>query len=639
MSMERQRHWIVGAGLFLITLALYWPATNYSFVNIDDQAYVYENPEVLKGLSWESVKWAATSVVGGNWHPLTVWSHMADCSLYRLVAGGHHLTNILLHSVNAVLLWMLLRRMTSLRADASARPADMTWCCALVAALFAWHPLNVESVAWVSERKNVLSTLFFILTIWAYQNHTAKRFRAGFYYALSLILFALGLAAKSMLVTLPCVLLLLDFWPLRRISLEQSFGELIRRKQTWLLVLEKIPFLVLSVADSLITFVVQKQSGAVNSLAMAPLENRLLNVPVAYCTYLAKTFWPLKLCIFYPFPETVHATTAVVSTIFLVGLTFLAWRWRARYSWFLVGWLWFLGTMVPVIGLVQVGGQAMADRYAYLPLIGIFLAIACGLNAFWLARPQFRIASVILVFVFLGFVLILTGRQLKSWQNSITLFAQAVAVNPGNTMAQNTLGRALATNGNSQEAIEHFTAAVLLHPNIVAYQYDLGFELIRAKRFKEAENALAAASMQIPDNPMLHNTRGVALMLDHQPVEAQKEFDYVIGLRPDYTNAIFNLGKLLLAEGQSQAAITNLNKALKFQPDWPEALQNLARAYAANGDFSNAVVAAGRALQLAQTNHHAALAGQIALELKTYQNALAPQSSGSQTNLPNTQQP
>lgn len=628
MTMERQRQWMVGAGLFVITLALYWPATNFSFVNIDDQAYVYENPEVLKGLSWDGIKWAAMSVVGGNWHPVTMWSHMADCSLYHLVAGGHHLTNILLHSANAVLLWMLLRRMTGL-----------FWPTVLVAALFAWHPLNVESVAWVSERKNVLSTLFFILTIWAYQDYAERRSHAGFYYAFSLILFALGLAAKSMLVTLPCLLLLLDFWPLRRISLEQNVGEWIRQKQTWLLVLEKIPFLILSVADALVTYVVQKESGAVTSLAIVPLEYRLLNVPVAYVTYLAKTIWPLNLSAFYPFPETLHVGAAVASLIFVAALSFMAWRWRNKFPWLFVGWFWFFGTLVPVIGLVQVGGQALADRYAYLPLIGIFLAVACGLNACLLARPQLRSALVAVVAIFLGFILILTGRQLQSWQNGVTLFAQAAAVDPENSVAQNMLGRSLAASGCSKDAIEHFAAAVRLHPDLVGYQYDLGYELIRAGRFAEAESALAAASSQIPENPMLHNTRGVALMLNHETTEAQKEFTYVLGLKPDYTNAIFNLGKVLLAEGQSQAAITNLNKALKLQPDWPEALQNLARAYAATGNSSNAVATAGRASKLAQANHQTALADQIATELKTYQSALTPQSSGVQTNLPNVQQP
>lgn len=636
--MERRRNWIIGLALFAVTLALYWPATTFSFINLDDEIYVEGNPDVVQGLSWDGIKWAATSVVVGNWHPLTMLSHMVDCSLYRLVPGGHHLTNIVLHSVNAVLLWWLLKRMTSLRADASTRQADTTWCCALVAALFAWHPLNVESVAWVSERKNVLSTLFFILTIWAYLVYVEQRQRKRFY-ALALVLFALGLAAKSMLVTLPCLLLLLDYWPLKRISFQQNFGGLIRQKQTWLLVLEKIPFLVLSGADSVVTYLVQKQSGAVSSLVSLPLENRLLNIPVAYATYLAKTFWPLKLCVFYPFPETRHVMAAVVSLMLLAGLTFIAWRWRLKFPWIVVGWFWFLGTLVPVIGLVQVGGQALADRYVYVPLIGIFLAVACGLNACVLARPQLRAGIVAGVAVFLGLGLVLSARQLACWQDGITLFKAASEVNPENAYVLNLLGKALASKRQEAAAIENFEKAVRIHPDVVEFQYDLGYELIRDGQFKAAENSLAAALVQLPNNARLHNMRGVALMLNHQPAVARSELIRALELKPDYTNALFNLGKVLLAEGQSRAAITNLNRALQLQPDWPEALQNLARAHSAAGNNSNAVAAAGRALKLAQISQLSTLTNQIAAELKTYQNALTPQSSGVQTNLPNVQQP
>lgn len=613
--MDRRRNWIVSLALFSVTMVLYWPATTFSFVNIDDQFYVYDNPEVLKGFSWGGIRWAFTTVEAGNWAPVTLISHMADCSLYRQVAGGHHLTNILLHSVNAVLLWLLLKRMTG-----------SFWPSALVAALFAWHPLNVESVAWVSERKNVLSTFFFILTIWAYWSYVQKRHRVG-YYVLALLVFALGLAAKSMLVTLPCLLLLLDYWPLRRMSFQQNFSEQLRQKETWALVLEKIPFLMLAVADGWGTYAAQNHSGAVRSFSMVPLENRLLNIPVAYVTYLVKTFWPDGLCVFYPFPPTPHIAAAATASILLAAMMFMAWHWRVKLPWLLVGWFWFLGTLVPVIGLVQVGGQAWADRYAYVPLIGIFLLVAFGLQTLLVARPQPWAGVVTVVSVFLGLCLILTGRQLRNWQDSVTLFTQAVAVSPENALAQNMLGRALAGADRPKDAVERFEAAVRLRPDSTVFQYDLGRRLIDVHRFAAAQEHLAVAVQQQPDNPIFHNTRGVALMMNSNSVEAQKEFDRAVELQPDFSNARFNLGKVLLTEGQTPAAISNFATALKLQPDWPEALQNLARAYMASGNVSNAVAAASRALKIVQTNPPSPLAAEIAAELKTYQNALTPQSS------------
>ncbi len=615
--MKRGCNWLVGAGLFLVTMALYWPATHFQFVYFDDPWYVYQNAEVMKGLSWSGIKWAATCVEPSNWAPLTLVSHMTDCSVYGLFPGGHHLTSILVHSVNAVLLFLLLGRITK-----------MFWPSALVAALFAWHPLNVESVAWVAERKNVLSTSFCFLTIWAYWSYAEiSRPAKYFYYALALAFFALGLAAKSMLVTLPFLLLLLDAWPLRRISFPQRWVGLLRQKQTWRLLAEKIPFLVFAVADGIITYLVQNQSGAVKPLSLVPVEYRLLNAPVAYLTYLAKLVWPVNLCVYYPFPDTLPTVAGISSLVLLVAVTFMVWRWKTKFPWLLVGWLWFLVALAPVIGLVQIGGQAMADRYAYLPLIGVFLIIACGLNECLIVRRQLRHLIVAAAVVYLGICLILTGRQLRCWQDSVTLFEQEVAVNPDNDTAQDMLGSAYANVGESAKAIDHFIVAVRLHPGVAPLQYDLGRELIRAGRFAEAEKFLAEALAQAPDNGLLHNTRGVALMLAGKTAGAKLEFSRAIELQPDLANAYFNLGKTLLAEGQSQLAITNFITALKLEPVWPEALENLASAYAASGNPADAVATAGRALKIAQTNQQAALADRIAAKLKTYQNAETPQSS------------
>jgi Flp pilus assembly protein TadD len=588
-------------------MVLYWPATGFPFVNFDDQLYVYENPNVIHGLSWHGIEWAATAMVAANWHPLTMLSHMADCSAYHLFTGAHHLTSILLHSANAVLLWLLLKRMTKL-----------FWPSALVAALLAWHPLNVESVAWIAERKNVLSTFFFILTVWAYLRYAEKPRPAK--YALALILFALGLTAKPMLVTLPFVLLLLDYWPLQRISFRQNRLDLAGRENR-LLLMEKIPFLILSIADCVITFVVQNQSGSVESLGEVPVSMRFLNIPIAYLTYLEKAFWPFKLCVFYAFPNRLPILSGLISLTLLAAMTFMAWHWRFKFRWLLVGWLWFLGMLIPVIGLVQTGAQAMADRHAYLPMIGIFLIVTCMLNEWLVARPQSRAFVVAIAFAFLGLCLVLTRQQLMHWQSSVELFTQAVEVNPEDTWSQEMLGKALDGSGQTTEAIEHYSAAARLKPNYVVLQYELGRALMDAGRFSEAENYLSAALRQTPDNSILHNTQGVALMKDGRTPEAETEFARAIELQPDYSKPYFSLGKTLLLEGKSQTAITNFIVALRLEPDWPEALQNLARAYAASGNQSNAINTAGLALKIAQSSHEQALADQIAGELLTYQKA------------------
>ena len=615
--MNPRENWLVGTVLFVVTMVLYWPAIGFPFVNFDDQLYVYENPNVVHGLSWDGVRWALTSVVAANWHPLTMVSHMADWSAYGRFAGGHHLTNILLHSTNAVLLWLLLKRMTK-----------CSWPSALVAALFAWHPLNVESVAWIAERKNVLSTFFFILTVWTYLRYVEHPQPAR--YAMALLLFAAGLAAKPMLVTLPFIFLLLDYWPLQRFSSGQN-GLKMAAWENWGLLLEKIPFLLFSVADCVITFVVQGQSGSIRSLAEVTFAMRLVNIPIAYLAYLGKAFCPLKLCVFYDFPGRLPMLAGLFSLMFLFAVTFLVWRSRSRFRWLLVGWLWYLGMLVPVIGLVQTGSQAMADRHTYLPMVGIFLILAFALNEVLLERRQLRPFVVGGVMIFLLCGLVLTRRQLMQWQSSVTLFTQAVAINPESLFSQEMLGAALHGSGRTTEAIEHYSVAVHFHPTDPDMQYVLGRELIDAGRFGEAENHLSVALLQMPDNPVLRNSHGVALMQCGRLHEAELEFSRAIANQRDYSKPYFNLGKALLAEGRNQMAVTNFIVASRLDPDWPEALQNLARAYAAAGDQSNAVNTASVALKMAQADQQTSLAGQILDELKTYQNILGSQSSPAQT--------
>lgn len=608
--MEQRRNLIVGIALFAMTMALYWPVTTFPFINYDDQLYVYQNPEVLNGLSWGGIKWALTAIVAANWHPLTLWSHMADCSMFHLFAGGHHLTNILLHSVDVVLLWVLVRRMT-----------HCFWPGVLVAALFAWHPLNVESVAWIAERKNVLSAFFFLLTLLAYLRYAEKP-RPG-RYLLTLVLFILGLAAKPMLVTLPFLLFLLDYWPLQRIFPSPNHLQTENRVGKPFLILEKVPFLILAGADCLITYLAQNQAGSLSSLAGVPIASRLLNIPVAYVAYLEKTFWPARLCVFYEFPRNPSIVPTVICLFLLTAGTLAAWKWRFRYRWLPVGWLWFLGTLVPAIGLVQTGLQAWADRHAYVPLIGIFLIVACGLNELWVAKPSFHTVTVLAVSLFLCGCLVLTRQQLGCWRSSIALFTQAVAVNPDSAVAQNQLGKAYNGDGQSAEAIEHFADAVRLKPQNAEYQYNLGRGLLGAGRFGEAEDHLTAALKQTPDDPALHNTLGVALMQLDKPREAENEFGRAIALQADYSKAYLNLGKALLKEGQTSSAITNLVMAARLDPGQPEALESLAAACAAAGNISNAISTANLALKMAQTNRLQPLAEQIARELDAYQSKLA----------------
>lgn len=599
---EQQRNWVVGIALVVLTLGLYWPATAFPFVIYDDHLYVYDNPHIAKGLSWGGIRWAWTAIVAGNWHPLTLMSHMADCSVYHLVAGGHHLSNILLHLANVLLLWLFIRRMTG-----------HFWPAVLVAALFAWHPLNVESVAWISERKNVLSTFFFILTLLVWLDYGRKPQPAR--YVLALVLFALGLMSKPMLVTLPFVLLLLDYWPLQRMFPAQNTS----KPGTSLAILfgEKVPFLTLAIADCVITYVIQNRGGAVSSFAGVPLEWRLVNVSVAYVTYLEKTFWPSGLCVFNPFPEKLPIARAVISLALLLMGTAAAWHWR-KYRWLPVGWLWFLGTLVPVIGLVQVGAHSWADRYAYLPLIGIFLMIACWLNELWAARPGLHAPVLAGSLIFLSCCLLLARERVGDWRSSVALFSRAVAVYPDSRVAQNFLGKSFNSEGRPAEAAEHFAIACRLQPQNGDFQRDLGLALFDAGRFPEAIAPLEAALGQKPGDVALHNTLGVALMQAGNAHEAENEFSRAMAIQPDYAKSYFNLGKTFLIERQPQPAITNFMTALRLQPGWPEAWEELASAYAAAGNLSNAISSATLALELARTDNDTDRVNRISAELSDY---------------------
>ena len=467
---RNQQSAVICLALALVTAALYWPMTHHEFINLDDQQYITQNAHVQAGLTWPGMVWAFETTEAANWHPLTWISHMLDCQLYGSYPGGHHATNLLLHIANTLLLFLLLNQMTG-----------ALWRSAFVAALFAWHPLHVESVAWAAERKDVLSGFFFLLTLIAYTRYvtsggwrvTGKEEIApasdpsratrhpSLYYWLALLFFACGLMSKPMVVTLPFVLLLLDFWPLGRfssfkfqVSSSEKPSTPVNRAQAESaarLICEKLPFFALALAGSMATYLAQKAGGATWSQHALPFHLRMANALLAYVRYISKTFWPADLAVVYPYPHHWPAGLAAGAALLLILWTGL-FLWRARRSPYLfVGWFWFLGTLIPAIGLVQVGPQSMADRYMYLPGIGLFILVAWGLNDFLNLRPQWRQMIALAGGAALAGCLVVTRLQLGCWQNSIKLLTHTVAVTPDNYTACNFLGRALDGAGRRRK--------------------------------------------------------------------------------------------------------------------------------------------------------------------------------------------
>jgi tetratricopeptide (TPR) repeat protein len=621
--MSRPR--IVCVLLALVTLLVYLPVRHYAFVNFDDPDYVTENPMVQAGLTWSGFQWAFTTWHASNWHPLTWLSHMVDCQLFGLNAGGHHLVNVLFHATNAVLLFLLLLRLTS-----------ALWQSAFIAALFAWHPLHVESVAWVAERKDVLSAFFGLLTLMAYvcyaQGVTSGMWQvtrtnsirsrvtcpASRYYSLALLFFALGLMAKPMLVTLPFVFLLLDYWPLRRVTGDgwqvtgdkKSVGKLSTLNCTpnafgaqLSTILEKWPFFALAAASCVVTFVAQKRGEAVVSLGGYPLSSRIANAAVAYVKYLFNSVYPVNLAVIYPLPiyslpkenPWVQVAGAI---IVLAMISWVIWRARRQRPYLLTGWLWYLGMLVPVVGLVQVGSQAMADRFTYLPLIGVFIGVVFGLGdlAKKLRLEPMVMASV--AGVVLAGCLFATARQLRFWRDSETLFEHTLAVTKDNPIAQSNLGTALSEAGQPQEAAEHFGEALRLNPDYAPAHYNLGHALLQTGQPQEAiEHFQEALRLKLDDAPA-HNNLGVALVQTGHPQEAIKHYQEALRLQPNLPEAQYNLGNALLQTGQPQEATAHFQEALRLKPDYAMAHNNLGVALAQTGQPQAAIKHYQEALRL-----------------------------------------
>jgi tetratricopeptide (TPR) repeat protein len=545
---RKQLSTVVCLAIALVTLLVYLPVLHNGFVNYDDPDYITNNLHVKAGLTWPGIAWAFQSGEASNWHPLTWISHMADCQLFGLNPAGHHLTSLLFHTANTLLLFFLLNQLTG-----------ALWRSAFVAALFAWHPLHVESVAWASERKDVLSAFFWMLALLAYARFAQEQgarskeqnvqcrnpfsflLSACFrFYFLALFFFACGLMSKPTVVTLPFVLLLLDFWPLRRFTIYDLRFTIPR------LIGEKIPFFALTIASCIITRLVQ--SGALWSSNSLSFQLREANALMSYIRYISKMFWPADLALIYPYPHYWPIAGVIAAALLLGIFSALAILGAKRFPYLVVGWFWYLGILVPAIGLVQAGVQSMADRYTYLPGIGLFIIIAWGLNDVLNSHPQkIKIAAVAGSLALAG-CLAVTSIQLKYWRNSVELFWHTVQVTTDNYAAENCLGTALEDIGKKDDAAKLYAASVRVEPDYPLGQFNLGMILLEQGRGDEASNHLAAAAQLAPRDPVMQFDFGIYLLQHGRPVEAANYFKAALAAKPDFAEAKTNLAKALAAQ-------------------------------------------------------------------------------------------
>lgn len=538
----------------------------FEFLNYDDDIYVSMNAFVQRGVTVESVRWAFTTAHAANWHPLTWISHMLDWDLYGAWAGGHHATSVLLHAANAMLLLLVLERMTGTFGPS-----------VFVAALFALHPLQVESVAWVAERKNVLSTLFWILTMLAYLRYTTSPTVVR--YLLVVAALAAGLMSKAMLVTVPLVLLLLDFWPL---------GRLDGRRRLW----EKLPLVALSAAASVVTYLAQQSAGQVMSTAQYPLSTRLANALVTYATYAFQMLWPRDLSIYYPHvAAALPAWKVAASALALALVTAVAAReWRHR-PYLLVGWLWYTVTLLPVIGLIQVGIQARADRYAYVPLIGLFVVVA------WGGRDLVRSWSAAAGGVVVLLLALSTGLQVRHWRNSTTVFEHALAAAGENDIAHLHLALALEESGQPEDAIGHYREAARLGPDGPSH-YHLANALVRQGDVNGALAAFREAVRAEPQFVLARYNFGELLLAQGQKDEAIEQFAAAVQIDPTFAEAQFHWGMALASLSRTSEAATHFKEAIRINSAFAEAHYNLAVAHFLMGDYDSAWKEVARARQL-----------------------------------------
>jgi len=573
--------WLMAGMLVLGTTAIYWPATQCGFVNYDDDLFVYHNIHVQRGLNWAGVKWAfCNTEQAAYWAPLMWLSHMLAWQCFGMNAWGHHLVNVLLHAASTALVFLVLRRLTG-----------ATWRSLVVAALFGSHPLRVESVAWVTERKDVLGMLCWVLALWGYARYVeaaqVRSSRTRLWYGVSLGMFGLGLMSKPVLVvTLPCLLLLLDCWPLQRLPLSAKPFEL--RTQLPLLP-EKLPFFALAAMASVLTVVAQRQAGFLASNSDMPPGARMGNALISYCRYLGKLFWPGDLAVFYPHPGSWPLGEVLLAGMVMLGISMLLVVGRRRYPFLLVGWLWFCGTLVPVIQLVQASNCAMADRFTYVPSLGMLILVIWGVyEAVWPWRYRVQALSVaggMTIVVCLG----LTRQQLHYWQDGIALFRHAVAVTRNNGVAHMNLGYALDEKGRFDEAIRQYQEALRLMPDHAGAHNNLGAALLKSGQIDEAIRQLQEALRLDPDYADACDNLGAALGKKGQTDEAIRQLQTAIRLRPDHAPAHNNLGTALSSKGQVGEAIAQFQEAIRLKPDYSDAHNNLGAVLVGQGRLDEAI--------------------------------------------------
>ena len=601
---------VFGVCLFLaaITWIVFGQTLRHQFVNLDDGAYVFKNAQVARGLTFEGIVWAFTQVHADNWHPLTWISHMLDCQLYGLSPGGHHFTNVLLHTVTAILLFLVLRQMTG-----------SFWRSAFVAAVFAIHPLRVESVAWVAERKDVLSGLFFMLTVWAYVRYVREQSPAR--YGLVLLLFALGLMSKPMLVTLPLVLLLLDYWPLNRMALGGDSGN--KQFPISRLILEKLPLFGLVAASCALTLFAQKV--ALQPLEIISIQVRTGNALISCVAYIGQMFWPSGLAAFYPFAiQDVVASKVLLSLTVLILISTVVFLLRRR-RYLVTGWLWYLIMLGPVIGILQVGSQARADRYTYLPQIGLSILVtwaAVDLCARWRHRRLFLgvLSTIILV------ASIFAARtQASYWKDSESLWRLARSRTTDNQMAELNLGEALYKLGRTAEAIGHFERALEINPNQASVHSSLGVALLELGQARRSLIHLQKAIEIHPRSSDAHYNLGNAFLHIGRASEALAHYQKALEITPDDTETLNNMAWILATwpealtrDGTKAVELAERADSLTRGAS-PVISATLGAAYAEAGRFEDATKAAQRALQLALAEGNDARAASIREQIEYYQ--------------------
>jgi tetratricopeptide (TPR) repeat protein len=571
---DRQRRVLLWLCLFLIVsiIAVYIRTVGFDFVDYDDPLCVSGNPEVMGGLRWDSIKWAFTTAYRGNWIPLTWLSLMVDAELFGANAAGFHIVNVTFHIANTVLLFLVLRRYSK-----------VLWPSFFVAAFFGLHPLHVESVAWVTERKDVLSTLFWMLTMLAYVQYTAKPTVRR--YVTMIILYALGLMAKPMLVTLPFVLLVMDYWPLQRLYAGSTAGGVSMRR----LILEKAPLFVLSVVSSVVAFFAQKSGGAMSGFSVVSFGQRIGNAFISYCNYILKMFWPVRLAALYPYSkEALCIWKVIAAVVVLLAVTAIVILLRRR-RYLLAGWLWYVGTLVPVIGFVQVGAQSMADRYTYVPLTGIFIMLT------WLAgdivgKWRYKTVSVCLAGSVLISVLgILTFRQVGYWRDSVTLFSRASSVTADDLFIRERLGTFFAEKGDIDSAMREFEIVLKADPNYFFVRRYLGILFTKKGDFDSAMRELEIVLKANPDDFFARSYVAMIFAEKGDLDSAMREFEIVLKANPRDVETLCNIGRGLTLQGNTDRAIEYYNRVLAIVPGHSDAYYALASIQAKKGQFERAI--------------------------------------------------